>query len=172
MHISHLRGLAVQQLAELIAKRRVERCRRWLNRNAPPCWHRNLFEPLRDGTAMSRINTSYDTDSPLALAFETQATLANQFGYVTEAQVMSHFQLSSRWLRAHGGSVLGHDPAHVSSSLLNSVWSTAMRDHPSGSTAFRHQTALDRHFAEMIFSEPRAPTLFERLFSWLRPAIS
>lgn len=169
MHISHLRGLAVQQLAELIARRRVERCRRWLNQNASPCWHRNFFEPLRDGTAMSRVRTSRDTESPLALAFEAQASLANQFGYVTEAQVVNHFCLSSRWLRAHGCSVLGRDPAHVGNELLNSVWSTAMRDHPSGSTAFRHQTALDRRFAEMDFSEPRTPTLLERLFGWLRP---
>jgi hypothetical protein len=169
MHISHLRGLAVQQLAELVAQRRVERCKRWLNRNAPPCWHRNFFEPLRDGTAMSRVNTSYDTDSPLALAFETQAVLANQSGYVTEAQVVNHFRLSSRWLRAHGCSVLGRDPAHVGSSLLNSVWSTAMRDHPSGSTAYRHQTALDRRFAEMDFSEPSRPGWRQRLFGWLRP---
>lgn len=169
MHISHLRALAVHQLAELVAQRRVERCRRWLNQNAPPCWHRNFFEPLRDGTALSRVHTSYDTESPLALAFETQASFANQFGYVTEAQVVNHFHLSSQWLRAHGCTVLGHDPAHVGHKLLNSVWSFAMRDHPSGSTAYRHRTELDRRLAEMDFSEPRKPGWPERLFGLFRP---
>lgn len=170
MHISRLRALAVHQLAEMIAQRRVERCRRWLNRNAPPCWYRNFFEPIRDGSAMCRVNTSYDTDSPLALAFETQPSFANEFGYVTEAQVVNHFRLSSRWMRAHGCSVLGQDPAHVSSALLNSVWSTALRGQPGGSTSYRHPTALDKRFAEMDFGSRPTQSWRRRWFGWLLPA--
>ena len=157
-----------ESLEARIAARRVERGIRWLNQKAPPCWHRNFFDPLPGGKQMFRGHIEYDKECPLALAFEACGEFANRFGYVTEAEVVRKFGLSPRWLRAHGFGAF-RDPANVSNAVLIRAWKQALSEpRPAWRASYRHPTALDKRFAEMNFLEE--PTWFERLWARVRNA--
>jgi hypothetical protein len=147
MSIHEWRGR--ESLTALILNRRVERGIRWLNQHAPPCWHRNFFDPLeRDSKSHFRGRMVYDNECPLALAFESRAELANKFGYVTEASVVRHFALTTRWLITHGF-LADSQTADV---RLDAEWELKLRHHrPEWAAAFRHQTALDREFVDLDF---------------------
>ncbi len=161
MHISHLRALDGLELAKLIATRRAKRGMRFLNRNAPHRWYLNLFHPTPSGSIF-RASVRYHDESPLSLPFEMRADLANLDGYVMETQVIAHFKLSPKWLRAHGFST---DPGKswVSSDLQNSAWEGLLRNIPRGGV-YQHRSALDRRLNEIPL-----PAIEERLspFEWI-----
>jgi len=120
-----------EQLSGLLAEKRVKRGKRWLKRNAPVGWHRNLFEPYQGKEAWFRANNTYDNECVLALAFESRADLANHDGDLTYASVTNHFALTHRQCRPLG---FEEQPCNkrypgfgISSALLNVKWESAMR---------------------------------------------
>lgn len=82
--ILQLRTTDPERLRGLLAKNCVKRGARWLNRNAPsPGWWRNCLSK-----GLSRIRFHSDKDGVLALAYEYEAEMANEFGYVTDGMVI------------------------------------------------------------------------------------
>jgi hypothetical protein len=165
------------RLAGLLAVRRALRGRRWLNRHAPCDWHRNLFDVLPNGTASFRAHTNYDNENVLALAFEYDASLANQYGYVTYPTVARHHRLTSRHAAALGFSESTfrrrNGEVVVKDVMLDEAWKSLLMRMPSSTRiAYRHETDIDRRFRELgsfMEDEPGTPNIFWNFIRSLWP---
>jgi len=171
-----LRHSEPKELAALLAPKQVKRGMRWLNKHAEAGWHRNCFDARPDGRSSFRGKNVMDKDCVLALAFEHDKRFANQFGYVTFATVVNHFGIGADFGRM--GFCVRRFPKQnpevtITSEMLDRVWETALRDAPVWMWAsYRHQTALDKRFAEMSFLDEGPPSFWERVRRTFRLAFS
>jgi len=131
-----------------LCKRRVQRGIKLLN-HAKPGWSRNMFDVLGD-EAYFRAKDRYNNGCVLALAFEYESNLANEFGYVTYATVSNAMDLPDRICKLFGFSSYSMED----SKLLDRAWEEILRE--GGITIpVRHRVKL----RAATFREPRRDIL-------------
>ena len=129
-----LRRSNPKELSRLIAGRRVQRGRKWLDRNAPKGWYRNLFEPTETGSSF-RARDCRDNECVLTLAFEFRLDGRNVHDQLTFWVVVDHFK-ADLGHRAHllGFCTSKNFPKHrpeiqITSAMLDNGWEYALRNY-------------------------------------------
>ena len=104
MSLFHLRTTNPAFLGQALAYKRVARGTKWLDRNAPKGWWLRFFTLYPGGTWRCRAYNSYDNECALAIAFESDARFANEFGYVTYGTVLNRlgFDAFASFFRQNG----------------------------------------------------------------------
>lgn len=108
-----------------LATRRVKRGIEWMRKNAPGYWANNLFT-VRGHNAVFRPTTAPDKKTVLALAFEHESKIANEFGYVTAESVANACGLSNEKLVELGLLSASDDPNGFDQALIK-AWEIALR---------------------------------------------
>lgn len=155
------------KVALLIAKNRVKRGARWLNQHAPLGWWRNCINPSTDGKhARCRIRMSYDNEGVLAIAFEYNATMMNQFGYVTDAMVIRKHPILSK-IAIHKAVRMGlvseygnecpystkHPEVKITTKVLDAAWAHYILNPADGkSINHRHRTPEETNRIKNVLS--------------------
>lgn len=185
MSLFYLRTRNPQLLARLIAFNRVNRGIKWLDEHAPSGWWLRFFVLYGNGTYGCRAHDNYDNECALAIAFQNDATFANEFGYVTFASVLrklrklghDHFSEMrlSGFERSHGfhsdvtlKDIIRHRKGEslpdgfVSSKYLDEAWADSVRRvHHDRLVTPRHYSTYDRHIdrqlSDLLRSSKRIP---------------
>jgi hypothetical protein len=93
MSLFHLRTSNPQFLGQALAYKRVARGIRQLDERAPKDWWLRFFVLYPGGGWRCRVRNSFDNESALAIAFESDSRYANQFGYVTFGSVAHYLNI-------------------------------------------------------------------------------
>lgn len=145
-----LRKTDPEALSLLLAQNCVKRGVRWLNRHAPtPGWWRNCLDAGR-----SRVRINHDINGVLALAFEYERSLANEFGYVSDITVLRKYNLATLAATRLGfvpwSYIIGwkpfprrHPNVHITTLVLDKAWALFLENPPSSMRInYRHQVPL------------------------------
>lgn len=154
-----------------LAARRVRRGVQWLNNNAPYDWERRMLAIGPGGQAHVRWRRIVDSEGPLQFAFEPMGELASETVLrVTLASVVNHFDLSARFLFAHGFEDVGLMPnvADEYANVLAHAWRVALFSYarPAHSPR-RHSLVLSE--CEPQIAHPVSRSLWQMVF--LLPAL-
>lgn len=170
MSLFNLRTSDPESLAYMIAWRRVQRGRHWLNQHAPINWHRGLFDVRGKNSVSFRCWNIDENDCVLALAFESCKQFADSNGYVRRALIQKHFNLSSRRMWALGFDTQLREPPEADRAL-DRVWEDVLyREHDS--TTYRHMLPYEEEYERVMgydFTEKK-PNFFQKLFWKVRRA--
>ncbi|HEX2792522.1 MAG TPA: hypothetical protein VHO23_02310 [Candidatus Paceibacterota bacterium] len=162
------------ELRRLFAQHYVKRGKRFLNRHAPLGWWRNFLDVGR-----CRVDLRRNETTPLALAFEYDPAMTDEFGYVQDFIVKRKLGLqlghphSVRRLGFSDGILsTGIEPfpkrapkVVITTKLLNQAWAELVQN-PDGEMLchYRHRpTRWMATFEKDLWIKRRKPTLIERL---------
>ncbi len=107
-----------------IARERVRKGVKWLNKHAAPGWQRHLYTALSDILVSWRAYDCCADESVLTFAFEDRCDLAGVDGRVHFADILKHFGLTLDRARELGFCTTSDDP--VSGPRLDDAWKEAV----------------------------------------------